>query len=95
MARSPQGSGLFKDRLGIAMDKMTGMGSVPPPTHSPNGFLAYETECRHALKPLLTGLLDMAVSAGWNRRTAASTLMFLAAQQVSATASETSTVECN
>jgi hypothetical protein len=44
------------------------------------------------LKPLLTGLLDRAESAGWNRRTAASTLMFLAAQQVSA-ASETSTVE--
>jgi hypothetical protein len=33
-----------------------------------------------------------AESAGWNRRTAASTLMFLAAQHVSA-ASETSTVE--
>ncbi len=74
------------------MNKMTDIGSVPPPTHSPSQFLAYETECRHALKPLLTGLLDRAESAGWNRRTAASTLMFLAAQQVSA-ASETSTVE--
>jgi hypothetical protein len=72
------------------MNKMTGIGSVPTPTHSPGEFLAYETECRSALKPLLTGLLEMAVSAGWNRRTAASTLMFLAAQQVSA-ASETST----
>jgi len=29
--------------------------------------------------------LDAAESAGWNRRTVASTLMFLAAQQVSAT----------
>jgi hypothetical protein len=73
------------------MNKMTDIGSVSAPTHSPSEFLAYETECRSALKPLLTGLLDMAESAGWNRRTAASTLMFLAAQHVSA-ASETSTI---
>ncbi|CAM5587135.1 hypothetical protein ATER59S_05214 [Aquamicrobium terrae] len=72
------------------MNKTTGIESVPTPTRSPGEFLAYETECRSALEPLLTGLLDMAVSAGWNRRTAASTLMFLAAQQVSA-ASEAST----
>jgi len=74
------------------MNAMTDTGSIPVPTRSPSEFLAYETECRSALKPLLSGLLDMAVSAGWNRRTAASTLMFLAAQQVSA-ASETSTDE--
>lgn len=74
------------------MNKMTDIGYVATPTHSPNEFLAYETECRSALKPLLTGLLDMAVSASWTRRTAASTLMFLAAQQVSA-ASETSKSE--
>ena len=74
------------------MNAITDTGSIPVPTHSPSEFLAYETECRSALKPLLAGLLDMAVSAGWNRRTAASTLMFLAAQQVSA-ASETSTDE--
>ncbi len=66
------------------MNKMTEIGSVPPPTHSPSQFLAYETECRSALKPLLAGLLDMAVSAGWNRRTASSTLVYLAAQHVSA-----------
>ena len=66
------------------MNKMTDIGSVATPTRSPSEFLAYETECRSALEPLLTGLLDMAVSAGWNRRTAASALMFLAAQQVSA-----------
>ncbi|RUU52233.1 hypothetical protein EOC99_32545 [Mesorhizobium sp. M7A.T.Ca.TU.009.01.1.1] len=47
--------------------------------------MAYETECRNMLKPLLAGLLEMAEAAGWNRRTAASALMFLAAQQVSAT----------
>jgi hypothetical protein len=32
------------------------------------------------------GLLDTAEAAGWNRRIAASTLMFLAAQNVSAAA---------
>jgi hypothetical protein len=39
---------------------MTDIGSVATPTHSPSEFLAYETECRSALKPLLTGLLDRA-----------------------------------
>ncbi|ADV12037.1 hypothetical protein AB0V79_02295 [Mesorhizobium ciceri] len=67
------------------MDAMAGLGSVPAPTHQAKEFLAYETECRNVLKPLLAGLLDMAEAAGWNRRTAASALMFLAAQQVSAT----------
>jgi hypothetical protein len=62
------------------MNMMTGIGSVPSPTRSAKEFLAHETECRSALKPLLDGLLDMAESAGWSRRTAASTLMFLAAQ---------------
>ena len=54
--------------------------------HTASEFLAYEAECRSALKPLLAGLLDAAESAGWNRRTVASTLMFLAAQHVSASA---------
>lgn len=66
------------------MTMMSSIGTVAPPTHRPTDFLAYETECRSALKPLLAGLLDMAESAGWSRRTAASTLMFLAAQHLSA-----------
>ena len=70
------------------MNMTSGEGTVPSPTHTASEFLAYETECRTALKPLLTGLLEKAESAGWNRRTVASTLMFLAAQHVSA-ASET------
>jgi hypothetical protein len=74
------------------MNKMTDIGSVATPTHSPSELLAYETECRSALKPLLTTLLDNAVSAGWNSRTSASTLMFLAAQHVSA-ASEAAKAE--
>ncbi|MFC3204628.1 hypothetical protein [Aquamicrobium soli] len=66
------------------MDLTTGTGAIPAPTHLPSEFLAYEAECRKTLKPLLTGLLDTAESAGWNRRTAASALMFLAAQHVTA-----------
>ncbi|MGS1097603.1 hypothetical protein ACVCNR_23985 [Aquamicrobium terrae] len=66
------------------MNEMTGIGFVSPPIHSANEFVGYETECRSVLKPLLAGLLDMAESAGWDRRTVASALMFLAAQQVSA-----------
>nr|WIE90831.1 hypothetical protein P9270_025385 [Mesorhizobium sp. WSM4875] len=68
------------------MDLLSGIGPVPAPTHEPSEFLAYEAECREALQPLLAGLLEGAETAGWRRRTAASTLMFLAAQQVSAAA---------
>lgn len=67
------------------MNMMSADGSIPAPTYPASEFLAYEAECRSALKPLLAGLLDAAEAAGWNRRTVASTLMFLAAQQVSAT----------
>jgi len=63
---------------------MTGIETVPPPAHPEIEFLAYEMECRSTLKPLLARLLDMAQSAGWNRRTAATALMFLAAHHVSA-----------
>ncbi|MER8630577.1 hypothetical protein NKH55_12520 [Mesorhizobium opportunistum] len=66
------------------MDAMAGLGPLPAPTHEAKEFLAYEKECRSVLQPRLAGLLDMAEAAGWNRRTAASALMFLAAQQVSA-----------
>jgi hypothetical protein len=69
------------------MDTMSGIGPVPSPTHSTSEFLAHENECRRLMKPLLTGLLDMAESAGWSRRTVASTLMFLAAQEVSTSSS--------
>lgn len=75
------------------MNATTGTGTISAPTCSPKEFLAYETQCRSALKPLLTGLLDMAESAGWNRRTAASTLMFLAAQHVSAVSEASTRVE--
>ena len=66
------------------MNETSGFESVPAPTHPSSEFIAYETECREALQPAVTRLLEMAEAAGWERRTAASTLMFLAAQQVSA-----------
>jgi hypothetical protein len=75
------------------VDKTTGIRTVPAPTRSPSELLAYETECRAALQPLLAQLLEMAVSAGWSRRTAASTLMFLAAKQVSAASENSSTAQ--
>jgi hypothetical protein len=71
------------------MNETTGFESVPAPTHPSSEFIAYEAECREALQPLVAHLLEMAESAGWNRRIAASTLMFLAAQQVSAAPHQT------
>ena len=63
------------------MKATNGVVSVPSPTHAEREFLAYETECRSVLQPLLAGILE---EAGWSRRTAASALMFIAARQVSA-----------
>ena len=73
------------------MPKTTGITAVPAPTHAPNEFLAYESECRDSFRPLVSDLLDMAEAAGWNRRTAASTLMYLAAQQISAASGKSAT----
>jgi len=62
---------------------MTSARAVPSPTHLAKQFLAYDAECKQALKPLLEGLINRAEAAGWNRGTVASTLMYLAAQHVS------------
>jgi hypothetical protein len=64
------------------MNAMTGIEAVPPPSRPESEFPAYGTERRNAPKPVLERLLDLAQSAGWNRRAAA--LMFLAAHHVSA-----------
>lgn len=45
--------------------------------------LNYETDLKTALEPVLTEVLDLAESAGWDRRKAAYTVMFLAARQLS------------
>jgi hypothetical protein len=75
------------------MPKTTGITAVPAPTHAPNEFLAYESECRDSFRPLVADLLDMAEAAGWSRRTAASTLMYLAAQHISAASGKSATTE--
>jgi hypothetical protein len=65
------------------MNVMPSIDTVAPPTHPANDFLAHEQECRDVLRPWIESLLDKAEAAGWKRRTAAWTLMFLAAQHVS------------
>ena len=65
------------------MNVVANVGTVPSPAHQASQFIAYETECKDVLRPLLDGLVEMAEQAGWRRRTVASALMFLAAQHVS------------
>jgi hypothetical protein len=65
------------------MDMLDSFGKIAAPTRPKNDF-NYETDCRAALAPFVDGLLDMAEQAGWDRRKAAYTLMFLSAQRVGA-----------
>ncbi|MGX9118200.1 hypothetical protein ACWTU6_16220 [Mesorhizobium sp. BHbsci] len=65
------------------MDMMNSFGKIAAPTLSRTDF-NYETECKTALAPLVDGLLDAVESAGWDRRKAAYTLMFLSAQRLGA-----------
>ena len=65
------------------MNVLTNIGAVPAPKKQASDLLAYEAECKEVLRPLLDGMIEMAEKAGWQRRTVASALMFLAAQQVS------------
>jgi hypothetical protein len=60
---------------------MMNITSIARPRHRP-ADLHYEADCKAALDPVLRGLLDMAEAAGWDRRKAAYTLMFLAARHV-------------
>ena len=53
--------------------------TIAGPT-SPAGRPSYDNECREALQPHLHAIIDRAVKAGWDRTTAAYTLMFLAAR---------------
>jgi hypothetical protein len=60
---------------------MTNITRIAPPKF-PATDLHYETDCKAALDPMFCGLLDMAEAAGWDRRKAAWTLMYLAARHV-------------
>jgi hypothetical protein len=65
------------------MNMMSSIAKIASPTLPMTDF-AYEAECKVALGPPLLSLLEAAETAGWDRRKAAYTLMFLAAQQLSA-----------
>jgi len=67
------------------MNMMSSIATIASPTHSRTDY-AYEAECKEVLAPQLLGVLKGAEAAGWDRRKAAYTLMFLAAQQLSAEA---------
>lgn len=40
----------------------------------------HEAECRQALQPHLEAMIDLAVKAGWDRKTVTYSLMYLAAR---------------
>jgi len=65
------------------MDIVDSVDEIAAPTLSPTDF-DYETECRTVLSPLIDGLLDTVEQAGWDRRKAAYTIMFLSAQKLTA-----------
>jgi hypothetical protein len=60
---------------------MMNITRIAPPK-LPATDLHYEADCKAALDPMVCGLLDMAETAGWDRRKAAYTLMYLAARHV-------------
>lgn len=55
--------------------------TIGAPRHPATGA-AYEQDCREALSPHLDALLDKVEAAGWDRRQAASALMYLAAARL-------------
>jgi hypothetical protein len=63
------------------MDTTNSFGTIAAPTLPRTNF-NYETECKAALEPLIDRMLDAAEAAGWDRRKAAYTLMFLSAQRL-------------
>ncbi len=52
--------------------------TIAAPQH-PAMHVAYEKDCREMLEPHLDFLLDKVEAQGWDRRLAASALMYLAA----------------
>ncbi|MDX8449909.1 hypothetical protein [Mesorhizobium captivum] len=54
---------------------------IPPPSRAATD-LNYEADLKTALEPILSELLDRAEHAGWDRRKAAYTVMFLAARNL-------------
>lgn len=63
-----------------AMNVMN-LNVIPPPSRAATD-LNYEADLKVALDPILSELLDQAEHAGWDRRKAAYTVMFLAARKL-------------
>ncbi len=55
--------------------------TISAPQH-PAMHAAYEKECREVLSPHLEALLDKVEAAGWDRKQAASALMYLSAMHL-------------
>lgn len=66
------------------MIHMADFEAVPVPKHPAAELLAHDAEAREIVAPLVDTLLDRLTAAGWDRRAAASALMFNAATEVSA-----------
>jgi hypothetical protein len=66
--------------MGRAMNVMN-LNVIPPPSRAATD-LNYEADLKVALDPILVELLDRAEAAGWDRRKAAYTVMFLAARNL-------------
>jgi len=81
-SRAGAASSIFNRQQGVAMNMMSSVARIAPPTHSRTDF-AYETECKEVLASQLAALLQEAEAAGWDRRKAAYTIMYLAARQLS------------
>jgi len=60
---------------------MMNLNVIPPPSRAAND-LNYEADLKVALDPVLDDLLDRTEAAGWDRRKAAYTIMFLAARKL-------------
>jgi uncharacterized Ntn-hydrolase superfamily protein len=69
------------------MNMIANVGTISSPKKEASESLAYEAECKDVLRPVLNDMIEAAVKAGWQRRTVASALMFLAAKHVSASPS--------
>ncbi|GLQ76749.1 hypothetical protein GCM10007881_02640 [Mesorhizobium huakuii] len=69
--------------MGRAMNVMN-LNVIPPPSRAATD-LNYEADLKVALDPILVELLDRAEAAGWDRRKAAYTVMFLAARKLTDT----------
>ncbi|RWA69272.1 hypothetical protein [Mesorhizobium sp.] len=60
---------------------MLNLNAIPSPSRAATD-LSYEADLKVALDPVLDDLLDRTEAAGWDRRKAAYTIMFLAARKL-------------